>query len=424
MRSDNRRNFLKMFSTTVAGSVLLPFSLNSKVYSRGQLPQLETPPDEKYWEMVKKQFAVPDDLLMVNSANLCPTPFVVNERVRQFTMELQRNVSFQNRAQFIEIRKKAILDLAAYLGISDKEVGITRNTTEGNNIVVNGLDLKSGDEVILWNQNHPSNRESWENRSRRIGFKVKRISVPVNPKSKEDLIQPFSQAITSKTRVISFSHISNVSGIALPAKEICDVARGKGIYTLIDGAQALGFLDLNISDIGCDFYTASAHKWLMGPLENGILFIKYDQLSKIWPDRITVGWKTAGESVDQMLCGLGQRNDSTTPAMIDIISFHQNIGKGNLEQRIRDLNAHLKREIKSKIQGVQFITPMNNEFSGGVTIFKIPERDPMKLFTSLYEKHGIACAPTGGVRLSPTICTTMKDMDRIVAALVEESGNS
>ena len=135
------------------------------------LPRFE--PSEKYWETVKAQFAIPGDLIMANSANLCSAPHAINERVQHFITEMNRDVSFQNRAVFAELRKEALARIANYLEVSVEEVGITRNTTEGNNMVINGLELKKGDEVVLWEQNHPSNRESWDNRANREGFQNK-----------------------------------------------------------------------------------------------------------------------------------------------------------------------------------------------------------------------------------------------------------
>jgi len=412
--SSPRRNFIKSTGFGLASFFALP-AMAGPQKSVFKLPPFA--PNESYWKMVKAQFAIPSNLIMANSANLCSAPYVVNERVQKFIGEMNRDVSFQNRAIFAELRKTALNKLANYLGVTPSEVGITRNTTEGNNIILNGLSLKEGDEVVIWGQNHQSNRESWENRAKRDGFTVRRISVTANPRNKEDLIKPFTDAITSKTRVISFSHISNVSGIALPAKEICEIARSKNVLTLIDGAQACGFLNLNLKEIGCDFYTTGTHKWMMGPLENGILYIKAENIDKIWPDRITVHWNDEDKTVDGRFCALGQRNETTPPAVIDTIDFHRQIGKQNVENRVREMAAYLKDQIAKKVPSAEFVTPLQPALSGGVTIFKFPGKDGREVFEKLYRNYGIACAPTGGIRLSPTISATISDMDKIVDAL-------
>ncbi len=414
--TSKRRNFLKSSVTGLAALVSTPILASHSVLPiKLKLPNFDD--SEKYWELVKAQFAIPKDLIMANSANLCSAPHAINERVQHYITAMNRDVSFQNRAVFAELRKEALNRIAKYLGVTNDEVGITRNTTEGNNMIINGLVLKKGDEVVLWDQNHPSNKESWENQAERDGFTVKRVPVPSNPKTKNDLIKPFTDAISPKTRLISFSHISNVSGITLPAKEICAAARNKKVLTLIDGAQACGFLNLDLADIGCDFYTTSTHKWLLGPLENGILYIKKEKITNIWPDRITVFWNNENETVDGRFCALGQRNETTPPAIIDTIDFHENIGKENIEKRIRALANHLKENIAKKISAAEFVTPIDPDLSGGVTIIKLPGREPRDVFSKLYEDYGIACAPTGGIRLSPTISATIGDMDKIVDAL-------
>jgi isopenicillin-N epimerase len=227
--------------------------------------------EEAYWESIKKQFAPTDNLVMMNAANLCPSPTLVSERVIEFTRAMGKDVSFQYRSRFSELRKKSIEWLARFAGADASEMGITRNTSESNCTIVHGLDLKPGDEVVLWEQNHPSNREAWMSQSKRLGFSVVKISVPAQPASVSELVEPFRKAITANTRLISFSHISNLSGLALPATEICQMAKAKGIMTLVDGAQSLGALPVNLHEMGCAFYTASTHKWLMGPFENGVL---------------------------------------------------------------------------------------------------------------------------------------------------------
>jgi len=239
--SQKRRSFLKHLIAGSMATLALP-ALGNSEHAYQSLPEQKDADDEQYWELVKKQFAVPSNLIMMNAANLCPAPYLINEQVQSSLKGLSKDVSFQYRSQFAEKRKKSIELLAEYVGVSKEEIGITRNTSESNNIIVNGLDLKADDEIIVWDQNHPTNNIAWKNRAKRYGFIVKEITVPVNPQSTEDLIAPFAKAITSKTKLIGFSHISNVSGIALPAKAICQLAKEKKILTLLDGAQSFGVI--------------------------------------------------------------------------------------------------------------------------------------------------------------------------------------
>ena len=411
-----RRSFLKNLGAGSLAALAFPSFANVRTNNIPEL-SLQSVPDEKYWEQVKKQFAVPENRIMLNAANLCPAPAPVNSKVLGILNGLSKDVSFQYRKQFTEDRKQAVAALAQFTSVSAEEIGITRNTSESNNIIVNGFDLKAGDEIILWDQNHPSNGLAWEQRAKRYGFTVRKVSVPENPESVVDLVKPFTDAITDKTKLIGFSHISNTSGIALPANMICEMARNKNVLTLVDGAQSFGAFDLDLKALGCDFYTGSTHKWFMGPLENGILYVKKESMPKLWPNIVSVGWKDDSLSVDEKYCSLGQRNEATLAGISDTVQFHQTIGKKQIQSRIFQLNKYLKEQIKSEIPAITFITPLSGEFSAGITNINLPGKKPADVTQKLYELHGIATAPTGGIRISPHIYNTLSDMDKVLKAL-------
>jgi selenocysteine lyase/cysteine desulfurase len=421
----NRRSFLKKAMIGTTSAIAFPaFATDSSNAKKvNSLPEFKAalspfnPTEENYWEMVKKQFTTSEKLTVVNAANLCPSPYFVSEKATDLLQQLQKDVSFQNRAIFSEKREIALTKLAAYLNCSLPEIGITRNTSESNNMVVHGLDLKKGDEVVLWEQNHQSNSISWKEQAKRFGFKVVTIKLPANPKSKADLIAPFAEAINKNTKLIAFSHVSNMSGLALPAKELCVLAKEKGILSMVDGAQSFGMFAIDVKDIGCNFYTGSTHKWLMGPLENGIIYMNAEMIDQVWPSIITAGWKPESNTVDGKFCALGQRNETTASAISDILDFHLSIGKEQVEARVRELNGYLKEQVSKSLKEVEFVTPIADEFSGGVTILSMPGKDTKAIFTKLYQDHGIACAPTGGLRLSPNIYNTKADIDKIVMAL-------
>jgi len=413
MQLSHRRKFVKqLLATSLTGFALPSFAAISK----------STPPtsvaDEQYWENLKNQFSVPADHIMMNAANLCPGPIVVQEKVRELTNALNKDVSFQYRALFAATRKKSVTLLAQFVGANESEVGITRNTSESNCMIVHGLDLKPGDEIIIWEQNHPSNNEVWLSQAKRIGFTVKKISVPTDPKSVNDLLQPFINALTPNTKLIAFSHLSNISGLTLPAKDICQMAKARGIMTLVDGAQSFGAMNIDVHDMGCTFYTASTHKWLMGSFENGILYINKDSFDRIWPAVIGGGWREA-TTVDTQLCVLGQRNDPSPAALPEALAFHETIGRKNIENRIVQLSTYLKQELKSKVPQAIFVTPLAPQFSGGIVIFNLPGKEIHEVADKLYHQYHIAAAPSGGIRLSPHIYNTMKDIDYVVKAIGE-----
>jgi selenocysteine lyase/cysteine desulfurase len=355
---------------------------------------------------------------MLNAANLCPSPHTVRETVSRLTDDLDGDVSFQNRAKFDELREASRRKLAALMGAGDDEIAIVRNTSEANNLIVNGLNLKAGDEVIIFDQNHPTNNIAWDVRAARFGFTVKRVGLRSPPDSIEEILRAFPAALSSKTKVLSFTDASNTTGVRLPSKELCRMARERGIYTHIDGAQTFGSLVVNLHELGCDSYSGSAHKWFLGPKEAGLLYVRRDRQAEIWPGVVGVGW---GDKIETSLKGarkfetLGQRDDAAVSAIGAAVDLHNLIGPARIEARVRELAATLK-EGCARLPGARLRTSTRPELSAGVLVVEFEAKDSRKIYEALYAKHRIAAAPTGGVRFCPHIYNTMEEIDRTISA--------
>ena len=247
-------------------------------------------PEEALWQLVRREFPLEDGLIYLNAANVCPASRPVLDRYAALLRDFQANPSFQNRDKYRPLRESVRTKVAALLGVSADEIALTRNTSEGTNLVVRGIDLKPGDEIVITDHNHPSNNESWKLRARREALVVKSVPVPVPARSAEDLIAGIEKAITPRTRVIAITHLTSTTGIRYPIKPIAELARRRGIFLHVDGAQAFGAGDVNLKDLGCDSYSASAHKWPMGPLEAGILFVRAERIGSLWPSIVSAGW--------------------------------------------------------------------------------------------------------------------------------------
>ena len=428
IRGVGRRQFIKGMLGGAAAFAALP-SLGSAKHrkshevfreSAGRLTGSDTG-DEAFWRLVKEHFLIRKDLIMLNAANLCPSPYPVQQMVFDLTRDVDRDASFANRNKFGRLREESRNALAEYLGASPDEIAITRNTSEGNNIVISGLTFRKGDEVIIWDENHPTANVAWDVRADRYGFKVKRVKVPARFETADALIEPFRNAMNNRTRIVCFSHVSNISGIALPAKEICRMARDRNILTHIDGAQTFGSHAVDLHDIGCDFYTGSSHKWFLGPKEVGVLYVRAERIADVWPSIVGVGYQSALKKGAVKFETLGQRDDSRIAAMKKTVEFHNLIGKDRVEKRIRTLTDALMQKLKSRIPGIHFITPSNPEFNGGVVVFKIPGLNLDGVLNKLYEEHHIGCAIFGGdlagIRMCPHIYNTMDQIDKAVDAV-------
>ena len=421
MTHPNRRAFLR--HALGAGALLASTPSRLPAASRPPLPppNAGTALDEAYWGMVKESFPLAPGLVLMNAANLCPSPFVVQEAVFAWTRDVDADASFQNRAKFGALREASREAVARHIGADPDEIALTRNTSEGNNTVASGVDLSPGDEVLLWDQNHPTNSTSWDERAARDGFDVRRISTPPLPDSPGVLIDAFRSALTGRTKVLAFSHVSNATGVRVPAAELCAIARSQGVLTLVDGAQSCGALKIDVHEIGCDFYTASNHKWLMGPKEAGVLYVRADAIERLRAADVGVGWSRALEGGARKYESLGQRDDGCVAAIATTIEFHERIGAEAIEARILEITGALKAGLRERIPTVEFHTPMRAEMSSGVMVFRVPGVDSGAAYQALYEEHKVAAAGRGGefegIRLSPHVYNTLADVEYALDAI-------
>ena len=370
---------------------------------------------ENYWNLVREQFAFREDKVPMNAANLCPSPRAVAERVADLTRDIDVDCSFNNRQKFKAILEQAREKVAAQLGVTADEIALVRNTSEANNTVNNGLSLDRGDEIVLWEQNHPTNNVAWKVRAARFGLSVKSVAVPSNPTSGGELIDPFQKALTSRTKVLSVTHASNLSGIRLPVRELAEMAHRRGIYFHVDGAQTWGALDVNLREMGCDSYTASAHKWFCGPKEVGLLYVKRERIPRIWANIVAPGW---GDDADPDVKGarkfesFGQRDDAALSAIATTADFHNMVQPARVEARMLELAAALKDGLRQA--GAKLVTPEKQALSAGVCIIEVPAGNRQKLLNAMYDDHGIAGSTAGGLRLCPHIYNTMEHVKRAI----------
>lgn len=408
----SRRKFLQS-----SGALLLGAAASTSGVSTAQ-SSASSPIGQDYWALVRSKFAFSEATVPMNAANLCPSFRAVAETVGTLTYDIDRDCSFNNRAKFRDLLEHSRQLVAEQLNVSATEIALVRNTSEANNIVNNGLNLNKGDEVLIWDQNHPTNNVAWDVRAARFGLVVNKVSSPDKPATKQALIDTFTTQFTPRTRVLSITHVSNVSGIKLPVKEIVAAAHAKQIYVHVDGAQVWGAMSLDLKDLDVDSFAASAHKWYMGPKEAGVLYVKEQHIDRIWPNTIAPGW---GSDVKTTLPGarkfesLGQRDDAGLAAVGVAAREHNDIGTNRTHHRIVELAQRLKTGISEL--GLELVTPMDPELSFGVCITKVPEGNGRSIANRLYTEHGIAAAATGGVRLCPTIYNSPEHIDRAIAGM-------
>ena len=279
--------------------------------------------------------------------------------------------------------------------------------------------METGDEILLWDQNHPSNSVAWDVVAARSGCTVRKFSIPVDTASTEEVVSLVENAIGPKTRVVSFTHISNITGFRLPANELCAAIKRKGdIFVHVDGAQTWGAVDVNLREMNCDSFSGSAHKWFMGPRETGILYVKSDNVDRVWPNIVSIPWgneATTSAVGARKFEALGQRDDAAIAALVAAAEFHSSITPTGIERQSMAVSDYLREAMAD--MSVSMLSPTNPEFTSSVVILSGPREGVMKMVGEVFDDSGVITAPVNGFRMSPHVYNTKDHVDRIVASI-------
>jgi selenocysteine lyase/cysteine desulfurase len=310
--------------------------------------------------------------------------------------------------------------LAAEFGCDPDEIAITRNASEAMETLIFGIDLRRGDEVIITDQNYPRMITSWEQRARREGIVVKKISFPIPLPSPGAFVERILAAITPRTKVIEFPQITNLSGQILPARDVVRLGRDRGISVFIDGAHAFAHLPSRRDDLGCDYYGCSLHKWLLAPIGTGFLYIRKSKLKTIWP---LIGADPPLDEDIRKYEQIGTHPAANHNAIAAALAFHRSIGTERKLARLRYLRDRWARALLAADRRVRLWTPIDDDAaSGGIALVQIEGIDSGKLFGYLWDKHRIVTSPTKhaqfeGIRVTPNVYTTRDEVDLFVDAM-------
>jgi selenocysteine lyase/cysteine desulfurase len=392
--------------------------------SLAQALQAQSDPED-YWRVVAKQFPLEPGLTYMNAANVCPASRPVMDRHLELLRDFHANPSFQNREKYAAIEDRVRDKFAALLHVTAREISLVRNTSEGSNIVVQGLDLKPGDEIVITAHNHPSNNDSWKVRAKRDGLAVKEAGVPAPAKSAGQLVDSIAAVVTPRTRVVAITHVTNTAGLKYPAREIGELARARGAWFHLDGAQSFGAMDVDLRAIGCDSYSTSMHKWPMGPLEAGLLYVRAERQKELWPSIVTAGWSDRLEGARKFEV-FGQRDDPRLASLDAAADFMTMIGMKRIEERLQQITSAMKRAFAESSK-LELRTNLEPELSHGVVKVGLKHGRVKEAYDTLWNRHRLSIAmtasgDTSGLRFSPHVYNTMDQVDRAVAAVREVAG--
>lgn len=423
MSDSSRRQFIKNAFTGIAGSSLLLGAVKQELTAKARTLAANLDPNgntgsEKYWELVKKSFSLKKDLLYFNNASLGPSPTLVLNAVDRFRRTLD---SFPSKYMWgawqkdkEEVRQKA----AKLMGASEEEIALIHNTTEGMNIIASSLKLKKGDEVILADHEHPSGTIPWQYWQETKGIKLVRFKLPILPESPEEITNLYRKAVTRKTKIISMCHMVNTNGMMLPVKEVSQFAHSKGILVAVDGAQAAGMISFSLNDLGCDFYAASAHKWIFSPKGMGIFYARKESQHLISPLIVAAGYE------DKSIRRFENYNTRNLPELLGLgtaIDFLNVIGPENIQKRVYELKKYFREQARQRPQ-LKIKTPSADTLSAGIVTLEVEGKNVNDVRNILLEKYNIDCRPMNvfdlnGLRISLSIYITRKDIDYLFDAL-------
>jgi isopenicillin-N epimerase len=376
---------------------------------------------EKYWAEIRRQFPIPANIIHLNNATIGSCPVPVLQSVFDGYRETEKLLDGDPEDYQIwgyDTHDAFRKPFAEHLGVATEEIALIHNATEGCGFIAHGLDLNAGDEVLMTDQEHPAGEQPFQLLAKRHGIVVRKVTIPRPLLSAADVTNRFNDAITPRTKAILVSHVSWITGAVFPVKEICTLARSKGIISAVDGAQVIGTFRANLRDLGCDLYTGSPHKWLMAPKGTGFLYVRNETVDRIWNTITNSGWLhpelRAGRfqqfGTGNMPCLWGLRR---------ALQFAGEIGFDRIELRTRELATYLMQGLKR--QGVELLASPDADLRCGIIAANVPGIKRMELERWLWSERRIRIR--GGepnrIRVSPGYYVQKAEIDRFLECLDE-----
>ncbi len=416
----NKRTFIKNLATL--GVAMSPATVAlGKIFDQVEnIPPVELAKDEDFWAMIREGYSLKPDYINLENGYYCMQPTETLEHFISHVREVNYQASYYMRTVQWDNKKAMAAKLADLAGCTPEELIITRNTTESLDMIIGGIHWEPGDEAVMAEQDYGAMLNMFKLQAKRYGVVNKVISVPNHPKSDEEIVDLYASAITPKTKLLMVCHMINITGHILPIRKICDMAHGKGVEVMVDGAHAFAHFQFNITDLDCDYYGSSLHKWLSVPLGAGILYVKKGNVNAVWP---LLADSKKDENDIYRLNHIGTHPVHTDLAIGDAIDFHNKMGGQRKEERLRYLQNYWTSRVRS-LPNVVVNTPEDPNRYCGIGNVGIEGMKPHDLAETLMEKYNIYTvaidgANVHGCRISPNVYTTTKELNVLVRACKE-----
>src|SRR5215204_4758544 len=417
---NSRREFLSRASKTLGLAALTTPSINALLKeveaatrSVSHLTPEQAAMDEDYWSVIQNAFTVTRGIINLNNGGVSPSPRIVTEALVRYIWQ-QEDATAYTMWQLLEPQSETIrTGLAEMFGCDREEIAITRNASESLEILLMGIDFKPGDEILTTTQDYPRMLTTLRQRERREGLVLKMVKIPIPPKKLEEIAAAFERGMTSRTKLVLVSHQVNLTGQITPVKEICEIARAKGIETIVDGAHSYAQFDFQQKDLGCDYFGTSLHKWLYAPKGTGLLYVKREKIEKLWP-LMAAESKQANDI--RKFEEIGTHSAAPRLAIGEALLFHNGLGGKRKEARLRYLSRYWMDRLKS-VPRISFNTSFDPKQSCAIANVNIEGIEPTAIGSYLFNKHRVFTTPIvreefKGLRITPNVYTTLGELER------------
>ncbi|MEN8250185.1 MAG: aminotransferase class V-fold PLP-dependent enzyme [Bacteroidota bacterium] len=418
---NSRRKFLKS-TAALSGLAMLP-AYNSLADDSNNLKDIlnlnNLNSDKEYWKSIRLQFPLKEGQTYFNNGTMGPIPgYTMNKVIDDLRYNAIHGAETDYKGEgpelltgyfkYEDIRKK----VGDIINASFDEIALTQNATFGMNYVANGLDLKKGDEIINTDQEHGGGFAAWQLLAKRRGCGYVQAKIPVPANDPQQIIDSIFSQVTRKTKVIAIPHIVSVYGVIIPVKEICQKAKEMEIFTIIDGAQAVGQIDVDVKDLGCDAYYSSLHKWLLAPGGSGILYIDKARMPEIWSTIASYNWDYQEDHGFRLMQN-GTGNTSVLAGLNASIDFFNAIGRDRWLARVKELGDYLRAGLK-ELNNVTIVSSTNPDMCAGITTYYVDGLTGPELQKKLWEKEKLQPRSVGKelLRHSVHIYNNEDEIDR------------
>jgi selenocysteine lyase/cysteine desulfurase len=421
----NRRNFLQKAGMASATALVSSFfqpswsrNLERALRHAESVSPEDLAADEDFWYYIQQSFTVSPSILNFNNGGVSPAPKTVQDAMKRFYDYSNEAPSYYMWRILDQGRETLRSNLAKLAGCRADEIAINRNASEGLETIIFGLQLKEGDEVVATKQDYPNVVNAWKQREQRDKIKMVWVNLELPSEDEDYIVKQYVNAFTPKTKAVNITHIINWNGQVIPVRKIADEAHKRGIAVLVDGAHSFAHLDFAIPDLGADYFATSLHKWLYAPIGSGLLYVKRDKISSVYPLFASdIPLKDDIRKFEH----LGTRPFFIEQAIGKAIEFHQMIGSERKQKRLHYLKNYWMEKVKD-VPGIKLHTSLHPRWGGAIGLVSVEGKKPAELDSYLFNNHrihttSIVWENISGVRITPNVYTTAPQLDELVKGI-------